>query len=90
MNFGSHTSLVINGLVGKENESALAHLLTIVNFFDRLVMGSTHGMQVILSLTFTMVIFALSFPEIAGQTISSSGFITGEFYIFIILKFYLK
>ncbi|KAM3750240.1 hypothetical protein ACB098_04G022900 [Castanea mollissima] len=41
-------------------------------------MGSTHGMQVILSLTFMMVIFALSFPEIAGQTISSSGFITGR------------
>lgn len=66
------------------------HLLTIVNLFDRLVMGSTHGMQVILSLIFMMVIFALSFPEIAGQTILSSGFITGELYIFMILKFYLK
>ncbi|KAK4538969.1 hypothetical protein RGQ29_032094 [Quercus rubra] len=43
-----------------------------------LVMGSTHGMQVILSLIFMMVIFALSFPEIAGQTILSSGFITGR------------
>ena len=53
-------------------------------------MGSTHGMQVILSLIFMMVIFALSFPEIAGQAIVSSGFITGEFYIFMILKFYLK
>lgn len=42
MNFGSHTSLVINGLVGKENESALAHLLTIVNFFDRLVIYGIH------------------------------------------------
>ena len=49
-------------------------------------MGSTHGMQVILSLIFMMVIFALSFPEIAGQTILSSGFITGESYIFYDFK----
>nr|POE70379.1 hypothetical protein CFP56_52619 [Quercus suber] len=44
----------------------------------RLIMGSAHEMQVILSLTSMMVIFALSFPEIAGQTISSSGYITGR------------
>ena len=55
-------------------------------------MGSTHGIQVVLSLIFLMVILALSIPEIAGQSISSSGHITltGEVDIFMIFKILLK
>ncbi|KAG2725934.1 hypothetical protein I3760_01G089300 [Carya illinoinensis] len=42
-------------------------------------MGSTHRIQLVLPLTFMMVVLALSaLPEIAGQTISSSGFEPGR------------
>ncbi|KAG6730665.1 hypothetical protein I3843_01G087100 [Carya illinoinensis] len=42
-------------------------------------MGSTHRIQLVLPLTFMMLILALSaLPEIAGQTISSSGFEPGR------------
>ncbi|KAF5464712.1 hypothetical protein F2P56_014766, partial [Juglans regia] len=43
------------------------------------IMGSTHRIQLVLPLTFMMVILALrALPEIAGQTISSSGFAPGR------------